>query len=133
MKPLATNTDLRASFALGTVKKRIMMCGSPAVPNISASPNETADIGSLMKLPGPMIDRPFAAAAAGSAPAALASLTNAVAKHDGAVSNLKVVSRQQDFFEVLLDVEVRDLRHLLTVIAGLRGAPGITQVERARG
>ena len=34
---------------------------------------------------------------------------------------------------MLLDVEVRDLRHLLTVIAGLRGAPGITQVERARG
>ena len=72
-------------------------------------------------------------AIAANAPAALANLTNAVAKHDGAVSNLKVVSRQQDFFEVLLDVEVRDLRHLLTVIAGLRGAAGITQVERARG
>jgi len=56
-----------------------------------------------------------------------------VAKHDGAVSNLKITNRQPDFFEVLLDVEVRDLRHLGTVIAGLRAASGVTQVERARG
>jgi len=32
-----------------------------------------------------------------------------------------------------VDVDVRDLRHLSTVIAGLRGAAGITQVERAKG
>ena len=66
-------------------------------------------------------------------PGALASLTNAIAKHDGAVTNLKITNRQQDFFEVLVDVEVRDLRHLGTVIAGLRAASGVTQVERARG
>jgi GTP pyrophosphokinase len=63
---------------------------------------------------------------------ALASLTNAVAKQDGAIANLKVVHRQQDFFETLLDVEVRDARHLNQVIAGLRGTPGIAQVDRAR-
>ncbi len=65
-------------------------------------------------------------------PAALASLTNAVAKHDGSISNLRIVNRQQDFVEVLIDVEVRDIRHLSTVIAGLRAAAGITEVERAR-
>ncbi len=64
---------------------------------------------------------------------ALAALTNAVAKQDGAITNLKVTNRQQDFFEVLMDVEVRDIRHLATVIAGLRAAGGVTQVERARG
>ena len=64
---------------------------------------------------------------------ALASLTNALAKHDGAIANLKVTSRQQDFFEVLMDVEVRDTRHLANVIAGLRAAGGVLQVERARG
>jgi GTP pyrophosphokinase len=63
---------------------------------------------------------------------ALASLTNAVAKQDGAISNLKIVHRQQDFFETLVDVEVRDARHLNQVIAGLRGAAGIAQVERAK-
>lgn len=72
-------------------------------------------------------------AVAANEPGALASLTNAIAKQEGAVTNLKVVNRQQDFFEVLVDVEVRDLRHLSNVIAGLRAASGITQVERARG
>jgi guanosine-3',5'-bis(diphosphate) 3'-pyrophosphohydrolase len=70
---------------------------------------------------------------AANEPTALASLTNSVAKHEGAITNLKIVNRQMDFFEALVDVDVRDLKHLSTVIAGLRGAPGITQVERARG
>ena len=62
----------------------------------------------------------------------LAGLTNAIAKQDGAVENLKIVHRQQDFMEILVDVDVRDLAHLSKVIAGLRGAPGIKSVERAR-
>ena len=72
-------------------------------------------------------------AIANNTPGALAALTNAVAKQDGSITNLKVTNRQQDFFEVLLDVEVRDIRHLANVIAGLRAAGGVTQVERARG
>jgi GTP diphosphokinase / guanosine-3',5'-bis(diphosphate) 3'-diphosphatase len=63
----------------------------------------------------------------------LAAVTNAVAKHEGAVSNLRVVTRQADFCELLVDVEVRDVRHLATVIAGLRASAGVHQVERARG
>ncbi|WP_459696654.1 RelA/SpoT family protein [Acidisoma sp. C75] len=63
----------------------------------------------------------------------LPNISNAVTKHDGSVLNLRVLSRQQDFCEILLDVEVRDLRHLSTVIAGLRATSGITQVERAKG
>jgi guanosine-3',5'-bis(diphosphate) 3'-pyrophosphohydrolase len=62
----------------------------------------------------------------------LSNLANAVARHDGGVSTLKIVNRQQDFMEVLMDVEVRDLRHLGIVIAGLRAVSGITQVERAQ-
>jgi GTP pyrophosphokinase len=70
---------------------------------------------------------------ADNAPAALATITNAVSKHDGALASLRTINRQADFFEVLVDVEVRDVRHLSTVIAGLRAASGIRQVERARG
>ncbi len=62
----------------------------------------------------------------------LAALTNAISKQDGSVTNLKIVNRQQEFFEILVDVEVRDVRHLSTVIAGLRAAQGVTQVERSR-
>ena len=35
------------------------MCGSPAVPNISAKPRENAEIGSLTRPPGLMIASPF--------------------------------------------------------------------------
>ena len=65
-------------------------------------------------------------------PDALATLTNAIAKQDGTVTNLRIVNRQLDFMEVLIDVEVRDVRHLSSVIAGLRAGTGITQVERAK-
>jgi GTP pyrophosphokinase len=69
---------------------------------------------------------------AANEPATLGNLTNAVARQDGGVTNLKIVNRQQDFIEILVDVEVRDLRHLSQVIAGLRGATGIAQVERSK-
>ena len=58
-------------------------------------------------------------------PTALANLTNAIAKHEGAVTSLKIVNRQSDFIEALVDVDVRDVSHLSKVIAGLRGAVGI--------
>ena len=71
-------------------------------------------------------------AVAANGPNAPALLINAVAKHEGAVNSFKVTNRQQDFFEVLMDVEVRDLPHLSNVIAGLRATGGVSQVERAR-
>jgi GTP diphosphokinase / guanosine-3',5'-bis(diphosphate) 3'-diphosphatase len=37
------------------------------------------------------------------------------------------------FCELLVDVEVGDLRHLSSVNAGLRAVSGVHQVERARG
>ena len=66
-------------------------------------------------------------------PRAIANVTNAIAKQDGDVVNLRIVHRQADFFEMAVDVEVRDLRQLINVIASLRAAPGVHQVERARG
>ena len=68
----------------------------------------------------------------GNDPGALANLTNAIAKQDGAVSSLKIVSRQEDFIEALVDVDVRDITHLSKVVAGLRGASGVKNVERAK-
>jgi GTP pyrophosphokinase len=62
---------------------------------------------------------------------ALANMTNAIARQDGSVANLKIVNRQQDFIETLIDVDVRDVGHLSKVIAGLRGAGGVKAVERA--
>ena len=63
-------------------------------------------------------------------PSQLANLTNAIAKQEGAIASLKIVSRQADFIEALVDVDVRDVAHLSKVIAGLRGAVGVKGVER---
>jgi len=79
----------------------------------------------------PLIGRISVVAA--NEPSVLATLTNAAAKYDGSVVNLKIVNRQLDFMEILVDLEVRDLRHLSSVVAGLRGAAGVSQVERAKG
>ena len=65
--------------------------------------------------------------------AAIASITNAIAKQDGDVTNLRIVNRQADFMEMLVDVEVRDLHQLVTVIASLRAAKCVHSVERAKG
>jgi len=66
-------------------------------------------------------------------PAAMASVANAISKQGGDVVNLRIVNRQSDFCEMLVDVEVRDLRQLVNVIASLRAARFVHQVERARG
>ncbi len=63
----------------------------------------------------------------------IADISNAVAKQEGAITNLKIVNRQQDFMDVLVDVDVRDIAHLSKVIVGLRGLKVIKGVERAVG
>ena len=65
-------------------------------------------------------------------PAALSSVTNAISKQGGEVVNLRIVNRQSEFCEMLVDVEVRDLRQLVGVIAGLRAARYVHQAERAK-
>jgi guanosine-3',5'-bis(diphosphate) 3'-pyrophosphohydrolase len=65
-------------------------------------------------------------------PGALATLTNVIAKREGNIVNLKIVARTPEFFEMLVDLEVRDLRHLGDIIAALRASTHITSVERAR-
>jgi GTP pyrophosphokinase len=66
-------------------------------------------------------------------PGALGSLTSVIGKHLGNISNLKITNRAVQFFEMLVDVEVRDVRHLTNIIAALRATPQISSVERARG
>jgi GTP pyrophosphokinase len=63
---------------------------------------------------------------------ALATLTNVIAKREGNIVNLKIVNRTPEFFEMLVDLEVRDLRHLGDIIAALRASQHISSVERAR-
>jgi guanosine-3',5'-bis(diphosphate) 3'-pyrophosphohydrolase len=66
-------------------------------------------------------------------PGSLGDISTVIAKNGGNISNLKIVNRSEDFFDMLIDVEVKDVRHLTDVIAALRASPSINAVERARG
>ena len=66
-------------------------------------------------------------------PGSLGDLSTIIAKNDGNISNLKIVNRSTDYFDILIDIEVKDLKHLTDIIAALRATPSINSVERARG
>jgi guanosine-3',5'-bis(diphosphate) 3'-pyrophosphohydrolase len=69
----------------------------------------------------------------GNEPGSLGSLTTVIGKSGGNITNLKITNRSVDFFELLVDIEVQNLRHLTNIIAALRATPVINSVERARG
>ena len=64
---------------------------------------------------------------------ALAALTTVIGKNGGNITNLKIVNRTLDFWDMLLDVYVHDTRHLSNIIAALRATPQVASVDRARG
>ncbi|MBO6562614.1 MAG: bifunctional (p)ppGpp synthetase/guanosine-3',5'-bis(diphosphate) 3'-pyrophosphohydrolase [Nisaea sp.] len=66
-------------------------------------------------------------------PGSLGSLSTVIGKSRGNIINLKIVNRSTDFFELYIDVEVGDVRHLTEIIAALRATPVINSVDRARG
>jgi GTP pyrophosphokinase len=65
-------------------------------------------------------------------PGSLGNLSTVIAKNQGNISNLKITNRNPDFFEMMIDIEVRDVKHLTNIIAALRATPAINSVERAR-
>jgi len=65
-------------------------------------------------------------------PGSLSSLSTVIARHQGNISNLRIVNRSMDFFDMVIDVEVSDVKHLADITAALRATPAINAVERAR-
>jgi GTP diphosphokinase / guanosine-3',5'-bis(diphosphate) 3'-diphosphatase len=63
---------------------------------------------------------------------AIGRLTDFVEHQDGAVTGLKVLQRDSEAWELALDVEVSDLRHLERIMASLRAAAETVRVERMR-
>src|SRR5262249_12085207 len=63
----------------------------------------------------------------------LGALSTVIARNHGNITNLKIANRTAQFWEMLIDIEVRDLKHLTNIIAALRATPAINSVERARG
>ncbi|MBL8673964.1 MAG: bifunctional (p)ppGpp synthetase/guanosine-3',5'-bis(diphosphate) 3'-pyrophosphohydrolase, partial [Rhodospirillales bacterium] len=65
-------------------------------------------------------------------PGTLSSLSTVIARNQGNITNLKILNRSSDYFDMLLDIEVDDARHLADITAALRATPAINAVERAR-
>ena len=63
---------------------------------------------------------------------ALGNLSMVIAKNNGNIHNLKIVHRTQEFFEMIIDIEVEDVRHLTNIIAALRATAEVNSVERSR-
>lgn len=66
-------------------------------------------------------------------PGSLGDISTLIAKNEGNISNLKITNRTVDFFDILIDIEVQDVRHLTNIIAALRASSSVNAVERARG
>ena len=66
-------------------------------------------------------------------PGSLGSLSMVIAKNLGNISNLKITNRSTDFFEILVDIEVQDVKHLTKIITALRTTATINSAERSRG
>ena len=60
----------------------------------------------------------------------LANLATVVADSQGNIVNLKITNRSSELFEMLVDIEVHDSRHLNDIMAALRGVSVVSSVSR---
>jgi GTP pyrophosphokinase len=65
-------------------------------------------------------------------PGALAAVLTAIASDGGNISNVRVVSRNPLYFEFMIDVEVRDVKHLQNILGALRVSDAVETVDRVR-
>ena len=68
-----------------------------------------------------------------NSPGSLGDLSTVIAKNAGNISNIRITNRTPEFFDLIIDIEVRDVKHLTNIIAALRATPTINSIERARG
>jgi RelA/SpoT family (p)ppGpp synthetase len=66
-------------------------------------------------------------------PGTLAQIAQVIAEHDGNIDNIRMARRAPDFTDLLIDLEVYDLKHLNGIIAQLRAKAVVANVERVNG
>jgi len=65
-------------------------------------------------------------------PGALADVTKIIGEAQGNLTNIKTMRRSPTFFDLVIDVDVRDTRHLMSIIAALRASAFVVKVNRSR-
>jgi GTP diphosphokinase / guanosine-3',5'-bis(diphosphate) 3'-diphosphatase len=63
-------------------------------------------------------------------PGTLAEIARIIGDSDGNIDNIIMTSKSPDFREMLIDVEVWDLKHLSAIISDLRAKPLVSDVRR---
>jgi guanosine-3',5'-bis(diphosphate) 3'-pyrophosphohydrolase len=63
-------------------------------------------------------------------PGSLARIANIIAQTDGNIDNIKMTRRADDFTEMVIDLEVWDLKHLMRIINEVRALKIVSHVER---
>jgi len=66
-------------------------------------------------------------------PGSMAQIAQVIAEHDGNIDNIRMTRRAPDFTDVMIDLEVYDLKHLTAILAQLRAKPIIAKAERVNG
>jgi len=66
-------------------------------------------------------------------PGSFATIAQIIAEHDGNIDNIRMTRRAPDFTDVLIDLEVYDLKHLTGILAQLRAKPIIAKADRVNG
>ena len=66
-------------------------------------------------------------------PNSFGAMTTVIGKNNGNITNMKITNRTPEFFDILIDVEVKDVRHLTNIIAALRANSAVNSVERTKG
>jgi len=64
-------------------------------------------------------------------PGSLAQVAAVIGEADGNIDNIKMTNRVPDFTEMVIDLEVWDLKHLNDIIAGLRAKEVVSSAARA--
>ncbi|MBV8188646.1 MAG: bifunctional (p)ppGpp synthetase/guanosine-3',5'-bis(diphosphate) 3'-pyrophosphohydrolase [Alphaproteobacteria bacterium] len=105
----------------------------PTLESFSESPERWIDVGwDSVGEGGPDVYTGRLKITVANQPGSLSSLSTVIARHEGNISNLRIVNRSMDFFDMVIDVEVADVKHLADITAALRATPAINAVERAR-
>jgi len=68
-----------------------------------------------------------------NAPGSLAEISQLIAASDANIQNLSMVRTAPDFTEMMIDMEVWDLKHLTKIIAQLKRADGVSEAWRVNG
>ena len=66
-------------------------------------------------------------------PGSLAQVASVIGESDGNIDSITMTGKTADFRDMLISVEVWDLKHLNAIISELRAKPVISSVERVNG